>query len=245
MKIKRTSAILAASMIVSLLSGCGGTNTSSANTSSAGVQTSKAESTPAVSSAAQSTADPASSNADSTDSTASSSANESKANVPVASGDVFAFEFSIDSETYKFPFKYTDLTANGWAYSRGDENATLKKNQYAIGYEVKKGDLTISVQPLNKTDGEIPAKEANIGKVSLVMNELKSDSHEVKYGGAVLGKSTMDEVKAMFGEPDESRESETNPAITYKEDIYVEVKFRFDNAKGGVLSEIEIRNLVD
>lgn len=240
MKIKRTAAILAAAMIVSLLSGCGGTNTSST-----GTQTSNAESTSAVSSAVQSTARPANSNADSTVSSASSSDDGSKAVVPAASGDVFAFEFSIDSETYKFPFKYTDLTANGWAYSRGDENAALKKNQYAIGYEVKKGDLTIGVQPLNKTDGEIPAKEANIGKVTLVMNDLKLDSHEVKYGGAVLGKSTMDEVKAMFGEPDDSRESESNPAITYKKDIYVEVKFRFDNTKGGVLSEIEIRNLVD
>ena len=158
------------------------------------------------------------------------------------SGDIFCFEFSIDGETYKFPLKYSDMEKKGWSYKNGGSEKTLKPNQYLIGLRMENGDLSMSVQPINLTDSNITANEANIGKLTLESSYIKPDSHTVNYAGIVLGKSTMDDVLTAFGEPSSKYESEKHPTITYKMKTNVTVKFSFDNTKGGIVDEIDIQN---
>lgn len=100
----------------------------------------------------------------------------------------------------------------------------------------------MSVQPINLTDSNITAKEANIGKFSLDSYYIKPESHTVSYAGIVLGKSTADDVSAAFGEPSSTYENEKHPAVTYKLKTNVTVKFTFDSEKGGVVDTIDIQN---
>lgn len=220
----------------------GSSNASSTAGTSDMVSSANGESSSPVNESSAPTVSSTESSSATENSTTTESGNNSAPESAVSNASVYDFEFSIDGEIYKFPFMYSDLIAKGWKNSRGDENATLKSNQYAIGYEVEKDDISIRIQPLNKTDKEIAVKDANIGKVTLDMDDLKSDSHDIKYGNIVLGKSTMADVKAAFGEPDDSYDSDKYPTITYKKEIYVSVEFGFDNTNGGVLQEIDIRN---
>ena len=270
MKNKRITAVLAVAMITAVLSGCGnnavsstasksessavvssGTDTKSevstaTSTTNESVETSSSVSEPVstASSAVSSNESTASNAAESNTavSETSTAASKSDGDTTVPTGDLaFGFEFSIDNERYTFPFKYSDLEKNGWKYDKDVDKETVKAHQYLIGPVVVKDNLRMAVQPLNLTDSEITAKDANIGKVSLHSSSLKSEEHEVKYGNIVLGKSTMDDVKAAFGEPTSTYDSETYPTVTYKKELYVEVKFGFDNAKGGIVNKIDIQ----
>ena len=134
------------------------------------------------------------------------------------------------------------MEKNGWSYKNGGGEKSLKPNQYLIGLRMENGDLSMSVQPINLTDSNITANEANIGKLTLDSNYIKPDSHTVNYAGIVLGKSKMDDVLAAFGEPSSKYENEKHPTVTYKTKTNVTVKFSFDNTKGGIVDEIDIQN---
>ena len=252
MKNKRITAALAAAMITAVLSGCGNnavSSTASKSESSAvvssGTDTKSEASTTNESVETSSTVESAASNATESStavSETSTAASISDGDTTVPTGDLaFGFEFSIDNERYTFPFKYSDLEKNGWKYDKDADKETVKAHQYLIGPVVVKDNLRMTVQPLNLTDSEITAKDANIGKVSLDSSSLKSEEHEVKYGNIVLGKSTMDDVKVAFGEPTSTYDSEKYPTVTYKKELYVEVKFGFDNTKGGIVNKIDIQ----
>lgn len=257
MKNKRIAAILAATMLTTLLAGCSNSSVSIADDTKSSKadteKTSKSENTVNEESLGTSLTENSSNSEVSTVSekedsaTDESTAADSNADndAEAATGDVFCFEFSIDNETYKLPFKYADLEQNGWKYKKDGDQDTIKPNQYLIGFRVEKDDLSMNVQPINFTDSEITAKDANIGKVDLDSYYIKPESHEVKYGTLILGTSTMNDVLAAFGEPSSTYESETHPTVTYKMETYVNVKFGFDNTKGGILEKIELQNFND
>ncbi|MGN0577499.1 MAG: hypothetical protein ACI4J4_02650 [Ruminiclostridium sp.] len=233
---KSIAAIIAAAILTAALSGCGNSSVGAGeNAQMAGVteNTSKPENTASKEAAETSLTE---------SSTATNNAQDASRE---ASADVFCFEFSIDNETYKFPFKYADMEKNGWKYKKDGGTEIVKANQYLIGPRVEKDDLSMTVQPLNLTDSDITASEANIGKVVLDSYYIKPEAHLVKYGDITLGASTMDDVISAFGEPSSTYESEKAPTITYKKETYATVKFCFDNTKGGVLDKIEIQNFYE
>ncbi|MGN0657212.1 MAG: hypothetical protein ACI4KR_10505 [Ruminiclostridium sp.] len=234
---KSISVIIAAAILTAALAGCGNSSVGTvenAQTEAVTENTSKPENTTSKEAAETSLTE------------SSSTANNNAADAPKeANADVFCFEFSIDNETYKFPFKYADMEKNGWEYKKDGGAEIVKANQYLIGLRVEKDDLSMSVQPLNLTDSEITASEANIGKVVLDSYYIKPEAHEVKYGELTLGTSTMDDVISAFGEPSSTYESEKAPTITYKKETYSTVKFCFDNTKGGILDKIEIQNFYE
>ena len=134
------------------------------------------------------------------------------------------------------------MEKNGWSYKSNAGIKAIKPNQYLIGLRIEKGDLSMSVQPINLTKSVLTAAEANIGKLTLDSDYIKPDSHKTTYAGIVLGKLTADDVSAAFGEPSSTYESEKFPTVTYKMKTNVTVKFCFDNTKGGIVDKIEIQN---
>lgn len=238
-------------MLTAILAGCnnsdsagifpGNSSASESSSSSVSSTTSKSSSSE-VSSSKEESSSTTVSESSSAESFSNSSQSSSESNSETAGGDVFCFEFSIDGETYKFPLKYSDMEKNGWSYKNGGGEKSLKPNQYLIGLRMENGDLSMSVQPINLTDSNITANEANIGKLTLDSNYIKPDSHTVNYAGIVLGKSTMDDVLEAFGEPSSKYENEKHPTVTYKMKTNVTVKFSFDNTKGGIVDEIDIQN---
>lgn len=254
MKNKGIAAILAATMLTTVVAGCSNSSVSIADdtksTKSVTEETTKSEKpvneessvTSATGNSSNSEISTVSEKEDSTNEESTAADSNADNGAEAATADVFCFEFSIDNETYKFPFKYADLEQNGWKYKKDMDKETVKPQQYLIGSKVVKDDLSMSVQPINLTDSEITAKDANIGKVDLDSYYIKPESHEVKYGTLILGTSTMDDVLTAFGEPSSTYESETHPTVTYKMETYVNVKFCFDNTNGGILEKIELQN---
>ncbi|MGN0618087.1 MAG: hypothetical protein ACI4J7_03605, partial [Ruminiclostridium sp.] len=234
---KSIAAIIAAAILTAAFAGCGNSPVGTgenAQTAAVTENTSKPENTTSKEAAETSLTE------------SSSTANNNAADASdLANADVFCFEFSIDNETYKFPFKYADMEKNGWKYKKDGGTEIVKANQYLIGPRVEKDDLSMTVQPLNLTDSDITASEANIGKVVLDSYYIKPEAHLVKYGAITLGASTMDDVISAFGEPSSTYESEKAPTITYKKETYATVKFCFDNTKGGALDKIEIQNFYE
>lgn len=251
MKYKRFSAFSAMLMLTAILAGCnnsentgifsGNSSTSESSSSSVSSTTSSSSSSEVSSSKTESSSTTGSS--ESTESSSVESSSSSTESSPEAtSGDVFCFEFSIDGESYKFPLLYSDMEKNGWSYKSNAGIKAIKPNQYLIGLRIEKGDLSMSVQPINLTKSVLTAAEANIGKLTLDSDYIKPDSHKTTYAGIVLGKSTADDVSAAFGEPSSTYESEKFPTVTYKMKTNVTVKFCFDNTKGGIVDKIEIQN---
>lgn len=239
MKYKRFSAFSAMLMLTAILAGCN-------NSENTGIFSGNSSTSESSSSSVSSTTSSSSSSEVSSSKTESSSttgSSESTESSPEAiSGDVFCFEFSIDGESYKFPLLYSDMEKNGWSYKSNAGIKAIKPNQYLIGLRIEKGDLSMSVQPINLTKSVLTAAEANIGKLTLDSDYIKPDSHKTTYTGIVLGKSTADDVSAAFGEPSSTYESEKFPTVTYKMKTNVTVKFCFDNTKGGIVDKIEIQN---
>ena len=239
MKYKRFSAFSAMLMLTAILAGCN-------NSESTGIFSGNSSASESSSSSVSSTTSSSSSSDVSSSKTESSSTTNSsestKSSSVTTSGDVFCFEFSIDGETYKFPLLYSDMEKNGWSYKSNAGIKAIKPNQYLIGLRIEKGDLSMSVQPINLTKSVLTAAEANIGKLTLDSDYIKPDSHKTTYAGIVLGKSTADDVSAAFGEPSSTYESEKFPTVTYKMKTNVTVKFCFDNTKGGIVDKIEIQN---
>lgn len=239
MKYKRFSAFSAMLMLTAILAGCNNSENTgifSGNSSTSESSSSSVSSTTSSSSSS----DVSSSKTESSSTTGSSESTESSS--VTTSGDVFCFEFSIDDETYKFPLLYSDMEKNGWSYKSNAGIKAIKPNQYLIGLRIEKGDLSMSVQPINLTKSVLTAAEANIGKLTLDSDYIKPDSHKTTYAGIVLGKLTADDVSAAFGEPSSTYESEKFPTVTYKMKTNVTVKFCFDNTKGGIVDKIEIQN---
>ncbi|MGN1119136.1 MAG: hypothetical protein ACI4Q4_02185 [Oscillospiraceae bacterium] len=254
MKNKRIAAILAATMLATVFAGCRNSSVSIADdtqsTKADTEKTTKAENpvneeslvTSITENSSYSDVSAVPDEEDSTTEESTAADSNSDNDAEAATADVFCFEFSIDDETYRFPFKYTDMEQNGWKYKKDGEQDTIKANQYLIGLRVEKDDLSMNVQPINFTDSEITAKDANIGQVALDSYYIKPESHKVKYGALILGTSTMEDVLAAYGEPSYRYESETHPTVTYKMETYVNVKFCFDSTKGGILEKIELQN---
>lgn len=239
MKYKRFSAFSAMLMLTAILAGCN--NSENTGIFSGNSSTSKSSSSSVSSTTSSSSSSEVSSSK--TESSSTTNSSESTESSPEAtSGDVFCFEFSIDGETYKFPLLYSDMEKNGWSYKSNAGIKAIKPNQYLIGLKIEKGDLSMSVQPINLTKSVLTAAEANIGKLTLDSDYIKPDSHKTTYTGIVLGKSTADDVSAAFGEPSSTYESEKFPTVTYKMKTNVTVKFCFDNTKGGIVDKIEIQN---
>ncbi|MGN0670722.1 MAG: hypothetical protein ACI4JZ_09240 [Oscillospiraceae bacterium] len=250
MKYKRFSAFSAMLMLTTILAGCNNSESSGIfpNNSLSESSSSSVFSTTSSSSSSEVSLSKTESNSttvsESSSSESSSNGSESSfASTPVMeSGDVFCFEFSIDGESYKFPLLYSDMEKNGWSYKSNAGIKAVKPNQYLIGIRIEKGDMSMSVQPINLTNGALTANEANIGKLTIDSFYIKPESHTVSYAGIVLGKSTADDVSAAFGKPSSTYESEKSPTVTYKMKTNVTVKFCFDNTKGGVVDKIEIQN---
>lgn len=58
-------------------------------------------------------------------------------------------------------------------------------------------------------------------------------NNEIKYGDNItMGKTTLEEVKSAFGEPDYENTLEDLgiTTIRYEKDIYIEVEFKFDES---------------
>ena len=74
-------------------------------------------------------------------------------------------------------------------------------------------------------------------------DQFDMKNNEIKYGDNItMGKTTLEEVKSAFGEPDYENTLEDLgiTTIRYEKDIYIEVEFKFDES--GILNGFTLTN---
>lgn len=156
---------------------------------------------------------------------------------------VFDFKFTVNGEEYTIPAPFEDFAAKGWEYSyEADEKVPAHK--YLIGGSIKKDEMTPSVYFMNDSDDDITVTKADISMIGFDMFDMKNN--EIKYGdNIVMGKTTIDELKAAFGEPESEYNNEELgfTAIEYKKDVYIKVEFTFNES--GVLDDLKLTNQPD
>ena len=157
------------------------------------------------------------------------------------SGDIFSFEVSLDGQTYKIPMTYSEFTGLGWKMN-GDDSEQLKENQYTLSDKFENGDFKVSCQIVNLDSESKPVSDCYIGKISIDAYDLKDTSHTVELpDGIAMGKSTMEDVKSAYGEPDDTYTGSSYSSYTYKDKVYSTVKISFDS-ETNVISGVEIQH---
>lgn len=164
-----------------------------------------------------------------------------KAAAGALSDSIYDFQISIDGSVYQFPMPYNQLTADGWRY-QGDENQSIRSGAYGVSDNFKKGGARLITYLVNFGINEAPASECYLGGVTLDVYDFKDGPDVVLAKGIQLGKSTVDDIKAAYGEPGDLYEGDFSTKLTYKTDIYSRVELSIQNDKG-YLTSIDIKNL--
>ncbi len=162
----------------------------------------------------------------------------------VLSDDIYSFQLLLDGELYEFPLSYADFIARGWTYD-GDETEQLEAQSYMSVSEFTKGQLKIYADIINLGINAAPVSECAIGGITLesYYTEKAPDTTAVLPGGITYNESTLDDIKAAYGEPSDSYEGDLYTKLTYTYDYYQDVDLYVDK-ETGVLNEIDLRNFV-
>lgn len=157
------------------------------------------------------------------------------------SDNIYDFQISIGGSVYQFPMPYKQLTADGWRY-QGDETQSIRSGAYGVSDNFKKDDARLITYLVNFGINEAPANECYLGGVTLDIYDFKNGPDVVLAKGIQLGKSSVDDIKAAYGEPGNLHEGDFSTKLTYKMDTYSTVELSVQNDKG-YLTSINIKNL--
>ncbi len=160
------------------------------------------------------------------------------------SDDIYSFQIKLDGDLYQFPMSCADFTALGWEYAE-DETDELSPNSYS-SYRFNKGNLEAYVDMFNLGLNTVPVTECSVGGLSIDSSQF-ADAPETVIElpkGITFNVSTMDDVKAAYGEPSDTYEGDLYTEFTYEYDIYQSIELHFDS-ETNVLNKIDYENLVE
>jgi hypothetical protein len=168
-------------------------------------------------------------------------------NPPQASGSWIDMKGTIGDLNFAIPFKVKDLINNGWKFedSRYANGYTLNSMDTTSGTItlIKDGiDGTLWIGARNPSDSAIDILDSDVWSLSYDAFLAKNPANFMLSSGAKLGMS-VDEVKALYGEPQDSYTGTGYEALTYGsswEDGY-DGKIVDFNFTDGVLTEIQMQ----
>ncbi len=159
------------------------------------------------------------------------------------SDDIYSFQLKLDGDVYQFPMSCADFMALGWKYME-DEETEIAPNSYS-SFRFTKGNLEAYVDLYNLGLNTLPATECSVGGMSIDSYQF-GDAPETVIEfpkGIVYNTSTLDDIKAAWGEPSDTYEGDLYTKLTYEYDIYQSIEFEID-AETGVLDKFDYENLV-
>ena len=158
--------------------------------------------------------------------------------------DIYSFSMEFDGQIMKFPMTYQDFVGMGWELSsREDPDMKISTNSYGF-VSFNKGKNSVSAEVMNLGINEVGLEDSLIGGITVDGSyDIDLTSVSVKpQGGIELGKSTLDDIKAAYGEPSDTYEGDLYTKVTYEKDTYQEVElsvFKDDNT----LKKVDMENL--
>ena len=157
--------------------------------------------------------------------------------------DIYSFSMEFDGQTMKFPMTYQEFTDMGWELSSSEDPDTkVSTNSYGM-LTFNKGASSVYADVINLGINEVGLEDCLIGGISVDGSyDVDLTAVSVKLPGDIeLGKATLDDIKAAYGEPSDTYESDLYTKLTYEKDSYQEVElsvFKDDNT----LKEVDMRN---
>lgn len=166
------------------------------------------------------------------------------ADAGVLSDDLYDFQLSIDGTVYQFPMFYSDFEALGWEYD-GDPTQTLSSNQYTTSEVWEKDGFKAYARFANLSVNTVPFSESMVAGFKLDKFYLKDCDWEIFLpGGIQYGVSTVDDIKAAYGEPSRDHDGDLYYSMTYELDFYREIELRVYKEENALL-DVELLNLVE
>lgn len=157
--------------------------------------------------------------------------------------DIYSFSMEFDGQTMKFPMTYQEFTDMGWELSSSEDPDTkVSTNSYGM-LTFNKGASSVYADVINLGINEVGLEDCLIGGISVDGSyDVDLTAVSVKLPGDIeLGKATLDDIKATYGEPSDTYEGDLYTKLTYEKDSYQEVElsvFKDDNT----LKEVDMRN---
>ena len=157
--------------------------------------------------------------------------------------DIYSFSMKFDGQTMKFPMTYQEFTDMGWELSSSEDPDTkVSTNSYGM-LTFNKGASSVYADVINLGINEVGLEDCLIGGISVDGSyDVDLTAVSVKLPGDIeLGKATLDDIKAAYGEPSDTYEGDLYTKFTYEKDSYQEVElsvFKDDNT----LKEVDMRN---
>ena len=158
--------------------------------------------------------------------------------------DIYSFSMEFDGQIMKFPMTYQDFVGMGWELSsREDPDMKISTNSYGF-VSFNKGKNSVSAEVMNLGINEVGLEDSLIGGITVDGSyDIDLTSVSVKLpGGIELGKSTLDDIKAAYGDPSDTYEGDLYTKVTYEKDTYQEIElsvFKDDNT----LKKVDMENL--
>ncbi len=167
------------------------------------------------------------------------------------SDNIFDYQIKIGNIVYQFPMSVEEFTKTGLSLSKyEDPNEKLSSGYSTIAYFDYQDGSSVVGKIVNFSKNEALLTDCHITGVIV---DYKNDSN-IKFNpsliklakGITLNESTIDEVKAAYGEPNEvltgdGEYNDNNTYVTYSEDIYNAIDLTFNEI--GILCAIEIENI--
>lgn len=157
--------------------------------------------------------------------------------------DIYSFSMEFDGQTMKFPMTYQEFTDMGWELSSSEDPDTkVSTNSYGM-LTFNKGASSVYADVINLGINEVGLEDCLIGGISVDGSyDVDLTAVSVKLPGDIeLGKATLDDIKAAYGEPSDTYEGDLYTKLIYEKDSYQEVElsvFKDDNT----LKEVDMRN---
>lgn len=157
--------------------------------------------------------------------------------------DIYSFSMEFDGQIMKFPMTYQEFTDMGWELSSSEDPDTkVSTNSYGM-LTFNKGASSVYADVINLGINEVGLEDCLIGGISVDGSyNVDLTAVSVKLPGDIeLGKATLDDIKAAYGEPSDTYEGDLYTKLTYEKDSYQEVElsvFKDDNT----LKEVDMRN---
>lgn len=161
------------------------------------------------------------------------------------SDELYDFQIQIDDKVYQFPMSYEDFVAEGWDLDDyNDESEQLSPNQYSMIY-FNKGEIRCTSYAVNLGVNTITIPECLLGGISIDNFDWDTEEGRILLAGGIQrGVSTIEDIKAAYGNPTDTYEGDLYTKLTYEKDSYCTVELMVYK-ESGVLEDIDIRNFVE
>lgn len=158
--------------------------------------------------------------------------------------DIYGYQVEYAGNLIQLPMTYDDFTAMGWTLSKNDSPDTMiSTGSYGMA-TFNNGEVSAYVDMINFGINEAPLSDCLVGgiKLDLAWGDIDLSSLTVKLpGGIVMGTSNIEDIKAAYGEPSDTYDSDLYTKMTYQKDTYERVEL-YVYKETNTLLQADIRN---